>query len=135
MAIFNGFCDRVPMLLIGATGPLAADSRRPWIDWIHTASDMPALVRDFVKWDDQPTTVRASVDSILRANQLTRAYPHAPTFVCVDAAVQEQRVASWKSRDARRYRPPRDPLRTRTRSSKRRVCWPAPPARSSWPGA
>ncbi|TFV88952.1 thiamine pyrophosphate-binding protein [Blastococcus sp. CT_GayMR20] len=106
MAIFNGFCDRVPMLVIGATGPLAADSRRPWIDWIHTASDMPALVRDFVKWDDQPTTVRASVDSILRANQLTRAYPHAPTYVCVDAAVQEQRVVSWRSREAGRYRAP-----------------------------
>ena len=104
MAIFNGWCDRVPMLLIGATGPLDADIRRPWIDWIHTASDMPALVRNFVKWDDQPTTVAASVASILRANQLTRAYPSAPTYVCVDAAVQETPVQDWIPRSPERYK-------------------------------
>jgi thiamine pyrophosphate-dependent acetolactate synthase large subunit-like protein len=106
MGIFNGFCDRVPMLVIGATGPLAADRRRPWIDWIHTASDMPALVRDFVKWDDQPTSVDASIDSILRANQLTRAYPSAPVYVCVDAAVQEQPLTGWQPKVGARYRPP-----------------------------
>src|SRR6478672_1548998 len=37
MAIFNAWCDRVPMLVIGATGPLDAARRRPWIDWIHTS--------------------------------------------------------------------------------------------------
>jgi thiamine pyrophosphate-dependent acetolactate synthase large subunit-like protein len=105
MAIFNGFCDRVPMLVIGATGPLAADKRRPWIDWIHTASDMPALVRDFIKWDDQPSSVPASVDSILRANQLTRAYPSAPVYVCLDAAVQERPLEAWTPKDVARYQP------------------------------
>src|SRR5882757_3074283 len=44
MAIFNAFCDRVPMLLIGASGPLDAARRRPWIDWLHTATDQAALV-------------------------------------------------------------------------------------------
>ena len=38
MAIFNAWCDRVPMLILGATGPWDAAKRRPWIDWIHTAS-------------------------------------------------------------------------------------------------
>src|SRR3977135_4270901 len=37
MALFNAFCDRVPMLVIGATGPLDAAERRPWIDWLHTS--------------------------------------------------------------------------------------------------
>src|SRR5437870_5436574 len=45
MAIFNAWCDRVPMLILGATGPWDAAKRRPWIDWIHTASDQGALVR------------------------------------------------------------------------------------------
>ena len=45
MAIFNAFCDRVPMLVVGATGPLDAAERRPWIDWLHTATDQAALVR------------------------------------------------------------------------------------------
>src|SRR3979409_611283 len=39
MAIFNAWCDRVPMLVLGATGPWDAAKRRPWSDWIHTASD------------------------------------------------------------------------------------------------
>ena len=54
MAIFNAWCDRVPMLILGATGPWDAAQRRPWIDWIHTASDQGALVRDYTKWDNQP---------------------------------------------------------------------------------
>ena len=32
MAIFNAWCDRVPVLLLGATGPVDAARRRPWID-------------------------------------------------------------------------------------------------------
>src|SRR3954468_14237992 len=57
MAIFNAWCDRVPMLILGATGPWDAARRRPWIDWIHTASDQGALVRDYTKWDNQPGSV------------------------------------------------------------------------------
>ncbi|MBK6388357.1 MAG: hypothetical protein IPF71_17150 [Rhodoferax sp.] len=37
MTIFNAWCDRRPMLTIGATGPADARKRRPWIDWIHTS--------------------------------------------------------------------------------------------------
>src|SRR6266704_3150877 len=43
MAIFNAWCDRMPVLILGATGPWDAAKRRPWIDWIHTASDQVAL--------------------------------------------------------------------------------------------
>jgi len=32
MGIFNAWCDRMPILALGATGPVAADKRRPWID-------------------------------------------------------------------------------------------------------
>ena len=45
MAIYNAYCDRVPMLIIGATGPVDAAQRRPWIDWIHTSTDQGALIR------------------------------------------------------------------------------------------
>ena len=56
MAIFNAWCDRMPVLLLGATGPVDAAKRRPWIDWIHTARDQGALVRGYTKWDDQPAS-------------------------------------------------------------------------------
>jgi thiamine pyrophosphate-dependent acetolactate synthase large subunit-like protein len=70
MAIFNAWCDRVPMLVLGATGPWDAARRRPWIDWIHTSSDQGALVRDYTKWDNQPASVPAAYEALLRAVQM-----------------------------------------------------------------
>src|SRR6476646_11888836 len=70
MAIFNAWCDRVPMLILGATGPWDAAKRRPWLDWIHTASDQGALVRDYTKWDNQPGSVAAAYEALLRAVQM-----------------------------------------------------------------
>lgn len=92
MALYNAWCDRVPMLVLGATGPLAADARRPWIDWIHTATDQPAIARPFLKWDDTPTSLAASLESLARAWDITRTAPTAPTYVVLDSAVQEHRI-------------------------------------------
>ncbi|MGH2890344.1 MAG: thiamine pyrophosphate-binding protein [Solirubrobacteraceae bacterium] len=89
MALFNAFCDRVPMLVLGATGPLDAAARRPWIDWIHTSADQAALIRPYVKWDDQPGSAAAAVEAVARAMALTCTYPCAPTYVCLDAEIQE----------------------------------------------
>jgi thiamine pyrophosphate-dependent acetolactate synthase large subunit-like protein len=93
MAIFNAFCDRVPMLILGATGPLDAEARRPWIDWVHTATDQAAIVRPYLKWDDQPGSVRAAVDSLLRAHMLSMTSPTAPVYISIDIALQEQQLA------------------------------------------
>ena len=90
MAIYNAWCDRVPVLMIGATGPLDAARRRPWIDWIHTSADQPALVRPFLKWDDTPTSIEATLSSLAQAWDICQTSPCAPTYVVLDAAVQEQ---------------------------------------------
>ena len=45
MAIFNAWCERVPMLIYGGNGPMDAATRRPWVDWMHTSTDQAALVR------------------------------------------------------------------------------------------
>jgi len=92
MAIYNAWCDRVPMLILGAHGPVDAAKRRPWIDWIHTSQDAGALVRPFVKWDDQPVSLSASVTSLLRAHQITNTTPKAPVYVCLDVTMQETRL-------------------------------------------
>ena len=47
MAIFNAWCDRAPVIVLGATGALDAMRRRPWIEWIHTARDQGALDPQF----------------------------------------------------------------------------------------
>jgi thiamine pyrophosphate-dependent acetolactate synthase large subunit-like protein len=89
MAIYNAWCDRVPMLIIGATGPVDAAKRRPWIDWIHTSADQGALIRAYSKWDDQPASVEAALDSLARAYSITRQAPSAPVYVCLDVSLQE----------------------------------------------
>ncbi len=68
MSLFNAWCDRAPMFVLGATGPVAAEKRRPWIDWIHTSRDQGAYIRSIIKWDDQPTSPDALVESMARAN-------------------------------------------------------------------
>jgi thiamine pyrophosphate-dependent acetolactate synthase large subunit-like protein len=93
MAIFNAWCDRVPMLLIGGVGPMDAVQRRPWVDWIHTASDLAALVRGYTKWDDQPGSISAALESIVRAYRIATTAPQGPVYVCLDAALQEEAVS------------------------------------------
>jgi len=92
MAIFNAWCDRMPMLILGATGPWDAAKRRPWIDWLHTASDQGALVRDYTKWDNQPASVPAAYEALLRAVQIADTAPRGPTYVNLDAALQEAKI-------------------------------------------
>jgi benzoylformate decarboxylase len=89
MPIFNAWCDRTPMIIFGATGPVDAHRRRPWIDWIHTSKDQASIVRDYTKWDDQPASPQAAVESVLRANQITRTAPCGPVYICLDVGLQE----------------------------------------------
>jgi thiamine pyrophosphate-dependent acetolactate synthase large subunit-like protein len=107
MAIFNAWCDRMPMLILGATGPVDAMKRRPWIDWIHTAADQGAIVRNFTKWDDQPASAGAAREAVLRAYWLASTAPFGPTYVNLDADVQEGKLtAPLAPIDAKRYMPP-----------------------------
>lgn len=94
MAIYNAYGDRTPMVILGASGPLDAAKRRPWIDWIHNSADQAALVRHYVKWDDAPASVQAAVDSVMRGYVLTRAEPSAPVYVCLDTELQEDPLES-----------------------------------------
>lgn len=106
MALFNAYCDRVPMVVIGAQGPASAERRRPWIDWLHTTADLGALVRPYIKWDDAPMSVPASIEAVLRGAQLTRSEPQAPVYVCLDVDVQEQELtAPCPTVAADRYQP------------------------------
>jgi thiamine pyrophosphate-dependent acetolactate synthase large subunit-like protein len=92
MAIFDLFCSRAPALILGATGPGDADQRRPWIDWIHTSKDQGAIIRPYTKWDDEPRGVAACMESMLRAWQIAATEPMGPTYVCLDVALQEEKL-------------------------------------------
>jgi thiamine pyrophosphate-dependent acetolactate synthase large subunit-like protein len=107
MSIFNAWCDRAPVLVLGATGPVDAAKRRPWIDWIHTSRDQGGLVRDYVKWDDQPASAPAAQEALLRAALLANTAPRGPTYVNLDAGLQESKLdAALPPIDAARFAPP-----------------------------
>ncbi|HEY9470961.1 MAG TPA: thiamine pyrophosphate-dependent enzyme [Propionibacteriaceae bacterium] len=92
MAIYNAWCDRAPVLLLGGTGPVDASRRRPWIDWIHAANLQADQVRHYTKWDDQPASLHAVPESLTRAWQISMTSPRGPVYVCLDSDVQEQEI-------------------------------------------
>jgi acetolactate synthase I/II/III large subunit len=109
MAIFNAWCDRTPMLNLGGGGPQDATLRRS-TDWVHTALVQGNLVRDFVKYDDQPYSLESVPESLLRAYRIATTDPKGPVYVCLDADLQEQRLnAPLLVPDARLYRAPAAP--------------------------
>src|SRR6202034_3340056 len=106
MAMFNAWCDRMPVLVLGATGPVDAAKRRPWIDWIHTARDQGALIRGYTKWDDQPASPGAAREAILRGTWIANTVPQGPVYINFDAELQEAKVSEQlPAIDIARYMP------------------------------
>jgi acetolactate synthase I/II/III large subunit len=91
MGIYNAWCDRVPMMIFASNG-LQADRRRPGVEWLHSVQDCGALVRDFVKWDDQPASLQHFAESCVRARKITMTAPMEPVMVMCDIELQEDPV-------------------------------------------
>jgi thiamine pyrophosphate-dependent acetolactate synthase large subunit-like protein len=94
MAVFNAYEDRQPMLIFGGNGPMDATQRRPWIDWVHTTHAQGELVREYTKWEHQPTSVAAIPEAILRAWQIAHIQPAGPVYIDLDAGLQEMKLTS-----------------------------------------
>ena len=106
MGIYDTWCGRHPMVVVG-TAAFDADARTPWIEWIHSSADQASMVRGFVKWDDEPHSVGAAVDSLRRATMLARAEPPGPTLVTIDRILQEREIDAWPDKDRlERFQPP-----------------------------
>jgi acetolactate synthase I/II/III large subunit len=93
MAIFNAYCDRVPMYVI-AGNTLDATQRRPGVEWDHSVEDAAALVRDFVKWDDLPISLPHFAESAVRAYKIAMTPPMMPVLLVADAGLQEDPIAA-----------------------------------------
>ena len=109
-AIYEPFLNNIPMIILGGTGPLDASHRRPWIDWIHTAQVQGQIVRDYVKWDDQPLGAQSVAESVLRAYQIAMTEPRGPVYLCFDVELQEARLPDdFVLPDISRYQVPASP--------------------------
>ena len=106
MGIMDCWCGRQPLVVIG-TGAFDAETRTPWIEWIHAMADQAGMVRPFLKWDDEPHSPGAAINSLRRATLLARAEPCGPTMVTIDRNLQERELAAWPEKDSvARFQPP-----------------------------
>jgi acetolactate synthase-1/2/3 large subunit len=92
MAVYNAYCDGMPLVILGGGGPADRGLGRRPIDATHSAETQAELIRDFVKWTDEPSTVYGAMVGIYRATQLASSAPMGPTYVTLDIALQEDEL-------------------------------------------
>jgi acetolactate synthase I/II/III large subunit len=92
MAMYNAWCDRVPVICMGGN-IIEANKRMPGAEWVHSAIDPAAIVRDFVKWDDQPTSLQHFAESTVRAYKVAMTPPMGPVMLSLDAELQENPIS------------------------------------------
>jgi thiamine pyrophosphate-dependent acetolactate synthase large subunit-like protein len=92
MAIYNAYCDRVPVYVI-AGNSIDATQRRPGVEWDHSVQDAAALVRDFCKWDDLPISLQHFAESAVRAYKIAMTPPTMPVLIVADGGLQEDPIA------------------------------------------
>ena len=82
MAIYNAYCDRVPIFMI--TG-VDVEGAVP----AHNATDMASLARGYVKWDYQPDNLQQFTNGMFRAYKLMMTPPMAPVLIVADSRIQK----------------------------------------------
>ena len=95
MAVYNAWCDRVPLMLIGGNF-LDAAQRRPGVEWAHCSQNPAALLRDYIKWDDQPASLQHFAESTVRAYRMAMTPPMEPVMIVADGMLQEHAIEDEK---------------------------------------
>ena len=91
MAIYNAYCDRVPLIIIGGND-LDAATRPPGVPTFHAAQDINAIVRDYTKWDDTPVTLQHFAQSMVRGYKIAMTPPYGPVAISLDAGLQQEPI-------------------------------------------
>lgn len=89
MAIYNAYCDRVPVYIILGNS-IDATQRRPGVEWLHSVQDAAAMVRDYIKWDDLPVSLAHFAESATRAYKIAMTPPMEPVLIVADSDLQER---------------------------------------------
>ena len=91
MAIYNAYCDRVPIFLITPGSP-DTRTRKSTIPFVHSVQDGAAIVRDFTKWDDQPASLQHWGESATRAYKYAMTPPCGPVLMVTSTDLQEDPI-------------------------------------------
>lgn len=93
MALFNAWCDRVPVLCLVGNGPLNSQDRRLWIDWIHTSHDIFSPVRGYSVFTATSIDQIGTGNDIRRALRIIQSEKYlGPVLVALDTNVQEAEI-------------------------------------------
>src|SRR5438094_1807989 len=87
MAIYNAYADRVPVVVIAGNWR-DAGTRANGVNSYHSAQDMALIVRDYVKWDDEPASLTAFAESAVRAYKIAMTPPMEPVLLVIDHEMQ-----------------------------------------------
>ncbi len=93
MAIYNAYCDRVPVYVI-LGNIIDATKRVPGVEWTHSVQDAAAMVRDFTKWDDLPISLEHFAESAVRAYKIAMTPPTLPVVLVADGELQEKPISA-----------------------------------------
>jgi acetolactate synthase-1/2/3 large subunit len=91
MAVYNAWCDRVPVIVVGGN-ELDAANRPPGVPTIHSAQDINTIVRDYTKWDDTPVSLQHFAQSFVRAYKIAMTPPYGPVAISLDAGLQQEPI-------------------------------------------
>ena len=91
MAVYNAWCDRSPMVILGGNH-LDVQHRRAGVEWSHSAQDCIRVVRDYIKWDDNPVSLPHFAESMARAYKIAMTPPMGPVAIALDGHLQEMEV-------------------------------------------
>ena len=94
MAVYNAWCDRVPVLIIGGND-LDAAHRPPGVPTFHSAQDINAIVRDYTKWDDTPISAQHFAQSFVRMYKIATTPPYGPVMMSLDGGLQNDAVRDY----------------------------------------
>ena len=88
MALFQAWADRVPVVLI------VGMQLEPTgiVNLPHSAQDLGVIVRDFVKFDDETTSLQRFAESAMRGYQLAMTPPRGPVMLVVPTELQEEEI-------------------------------------------
>jgi acetolactate synthase I/II/III large subunit len=91
MAVYNAYCDYVPLILVGGN-IIDATKRMPPVEWTHSVQDAAALLRDYTKWDDLPISLPQFAESAVRAYKIAMTPPMMPVVLIADGELQENPI-------------------------------------------
>jgi len=94
MAIYNAWCDRVPVLILGGND-LDAAHRAPGVPTFHSGQDINAIVRDYTKWDDNPVSAEHFAQSFVRMYKIATTPPYGPVMMSLDGGLQTEAARDY----------------------------------------